>query len=148
MIVVLYKGPTILSITTEKDWIDGGLLLTVGYLLFSAWCILQTHIMKIYPVELVLAFLYNLCGTIILAPVCFLAERNLSAWRPRPVIPLLAIIYSGVFGSSVSILVHIWGLHLKDPVYILSFKPLSIAIAAAFGVIFLGDVLLELQRYQ
>ncbi|KAM5581585.1 hypothetical protein ABKV19_010701 [Rosa sericea] len=139
MIVVLYKGPTILSITTEKDWIEGGLLLTVGYLLFSAWCILQTHIMKIYPDELVLAFLYNLCGTIISAPVCSLAERNLSAWRPRPIIPLLAIIYSGVFGSSVSILVHIWGLHLKGPVYISSFKPLSIAIAAAFGVIFLGD---------
>lgn len=45
----------------------------------------------------------------------------------------------GFFGSSISILVHIWGQHLKGPVYISSFKPLSIAIAAASGVIFLGD---------
>lgn len=27
--------------TQAKDWVEGGLLLTVGYLLFSAWCILQ-----------------------------------------------------------------------------------------------------------
>ncbi|PRQ53826.1 putative EamA domain-containing protein [Rosa chinensis] len=102
------------------------------------YCWVPSILSLVYP-SASSGFLYNLCGTIILAPVCFLAERNLSAWRPQPVIPLPAIIYSGVFGSSVSILVHIWGLHLKGPVYISSFKPLSIAIAAAFGVIFLGD---------
>lgn len=41
LVVVLYKGPTILSTTSEKDWVKGGLLLTVGYILFSAWSILQ-----------------------------------------------------------------------------------------------------------
>ncbi|KAL2552405.1 WAT1-related protein [Forsythia ovata] len=32
-------------------------------------------------------------------------------------------------------------LHLKGPVYVAMFKPLSIAIAAAMGVIILGDTL-------
>jgi len=86
-------------------------------------------------------FLYNLCATIISAPVCLLAEANTSAWRLRPDITLVAIIYSGFAGSCLSAVVHTWGLHLKGPVYISIFKPLSIVIAAAMGVIFLGDAL-------
>ncbi|KAK9925245.1 hypothetical protein M0R45_033574 [Rubus argutus] len=82
------------------------------------WAILQTHVMKTYPDKLVLAFLYNLSGTIILATTRFIYH--------------CLLLYT-------CILVHIWGQHLKGPVYISSFKPLSIAIAAASGVIFLGD---------
>ncbi|XP_062010070.1 WAT1-related protein At4g15540-like isoform X1 [Rosa rugosa] len=140
MVVVLYKGPTILSTTAEKNWVTGGLLVAVGFLMFSTWSILQKHIMKTTCTdELVLAFLNNLCGTIISAPVCFLEEKELGAWIVRPGIPLLAILYSGAFGSSLNILVHMWGVNVKGPVYVSSFKPLSIAIAAASGVIFLGD---------
>ncbi|XP_024182765.1 WAT1-related protein At4g15540 isoform X3 [Rosa chinensis] len=140
MVVVLYKGPTILSTTAEKNWVKGGLLVAVGFLMFSTWSILQKHIMKTTCTdELVLAFLNNLCGTIISAPVCFLEEKELGAWIVRPGIPLLAILYSGAFGSSLNILVHMWGVNVKGPVYVSSFKPLSIAIAAASGVIFLGD---------
>ncbi|PRQ53823.1 putative EamA domain-containing protein [Rosa chinensis] len=140
LVVVLCKGPTILSNTSERNWVKGGLLLTVGYLLFSAWSILQTHFMKTYPVELVWALLYNLFGTIISAPVClFIAETNLSAWRLRPGVALIAIIYSGLIISAFSTIVSTWSLNLKGPVYVSIFKPLSIGIAAASSVIFLGD---------
>ncbi|XP_050382739.1 WAT1-related protein At4g15540-like [Argentina anserina] len=155
LVVVLYKGPTILSHTTpsflgfsEKEWVKGGLLLTLGYLFFSMSailysdaCLLQTHIVKAYPDELVLAVLYNLCGTIVSAPTCFILEKNLISWRITPGISLLAIIYSGSFVLSFGILVHIWGMHMKGPVYVASFKPLSIVIAAALSFIFLGDAL-------
>lgn len=49
-------------------------------------------------------------------------------------------------GSSFGISVHTWGLHVKGPVYVALFRPLSIAIAAVMGVIFLGDAL-YLGRY-
>ncbi|XVF58113.1 hypothetical protein PTKIN_Ptkin07bG0036800 [Pterospermum kingtungense] len=52
----------------------------------------------------------------------------------------LLYIIQGVF-SSICSPVHIWGLHLKGPVYVVIFKPLSIAIAAFMGAIFLGDAL-------
>ena len=42
-------------------------------------------------------------------------------------------------GSCFGVLVHTWGLHIKGPVYVALFKPLSIAIAAVMGFIFLGD---------
>ncbi|KAH9742072.1 WAT1-related protein [Citrus sinensis] len=70
-----------------------------------------------------------------------MAEQDLSAWRLKTDVALVSVVLSGFFGSSFSTLVHTWGLHLKGPVYIAIFKPLSIAIAAIMGVVFLGDTL-------
>eukprot|EP00257_Ricinus_communis_P025370 XP_025012784.1 WAT1-related protein At5g40240 isoform X3 [Ricinus communis] len=50
-------------------------------------------------------------------------------------------IIQGLFGASFITIVHLWGLRQKGPVYVTSFKPLSIAIAAAMGALFLGDAL-------
>ena len=50
--------------------------------------------MKIYPAEIVVVFLYALCGTIISAPVCLMAAGNLRAWTLRPDVALVTIIYS------------------------------------------------------
>ena len=125
--------------------------------------------MKIYPAEFTLVFLYFLFATIISAPVCLIAEGNWSAFRLRPNIALAAIVYSVRYvdykriiwlsimsnfhslkyqgiGLSLSTVVHTWGLHLRGPVFVSIFKPLSIAIAAAMSFIFLGDAL-YLGRY-
>ncbi|KAL4653533.1 hypothetical protein ACB092_01G310600 [Castanea dentata] len=157
LVVLFYKGPTIISASSQSpslslhsppgssqdnwDWVIGGLLLTAEYLLLPIWYIVQSQVMKMYPAELIIVLLNNVCGTIVSAPVCLIAEGNLSAWRLRPDITLVAVIYSGIFGSFFSTVIHTWGLHLKGPVYISNFKPLSIAIAAAMSVIFLGDAL-------
>ncbi|KAA8548068.1 hypothetical protein F0562_004671 [Nyssa sinensis] len=50
-------------------------------------------------------------------------------------------IFQGVVGSAFGTVVHTWGLKLKGPVYVSLFRPLSIAIAAVMGVIFLGEAL-------
>ncbi|KAF3522038.1 hypothetical protein F2Q69_00048581 [Brassica cretica] len=100
-----------------------------------------TRIMEIYPEEITVVFLYNLCVTLISAPVCLLGERNFTSWILKPDISLAAIMYSGVFVSVFSGLTHTWGLHLKGPVYISLFRPLSIVIVVAMGAIFLGDAL-------
>lgn len=47
----------------------------------------------------------------------------------------------GIFGCCINNAIHTWALHLRGPVYVAMFKPLSIAIAAAMGVIILGDTL-------
>ncbi|KAK4603753.1 hypothetical protein RGQ29_012312 [Quercus rubra] len=107
LVVVFYKGPTIISSsqstslslhspqgTSETRWVIGGLLLAASNLLFSGWYIVQTQVMKIYPAEIVVVFLYLLCATIISAPVCLIVEGNLSSWILRPDITLVAVIYS------------------------------------------------------
>ncbi|ONI19456.1 hypothetical protein PRUPE_3G280700 [Prunus persica] len=55
-------------------------------------------------------------------------------------VPLWYIV-QGLFGSFLNNTVHTWALRLKGPVYVTMFKPLSMAIAVAMGVIFLGDTL-------
>ncbi|KAK7274464.1 hypothetical protein RIF29_15554 [Crotalaria pallida] len=47
----------------------------------------------------------------------------------------------GVLCTGLSSLVQTWGLHLKGPLYVSIFKPLSIFIATTLSIIFLGDVL-------
>ncbi|XWS32792.1 hypothetical protein CRYUN_Cryun22dG0020100 [Craigia yunnanensis] len=156
LVVVLYKGPKVFSSlhwtsssvlpqwplesSLESNWVIGGVLIAVAYLLFSFWYIIQTQVMEMYPQELTVAFFYNMCATFIAIPVSLIAESNLSSWRLTPSIAVVTVLYSGVF-SSISSSVHIWGLRLKGPVYVVIFKPLSIAIAAFMSAIFLGDAL-------
>uniref|UniRef100_M4EI35 EamA domain-containing protein n=1 Tax=Brassica campestris TaxID=3711 RepID=M4EI35_BRACM len=152
LVVVLYKGPKILASSTtvshdqhltisESSWIIGGLLIAAQYLLVSIWLILQTRIMEVYPEEINVVFLYNLCATLISAPVCLFATKDLSSFLLKPGLPLASVMFSGGLVSSLGSVIHTWGLHLKGPVYISLFKPLSIVIAVAMGSIFLGDAL-------
>ncbi|CAN8233150.1 unnamed protein product [Cochlearia groenlandica] len=154
LVVVLYKGPKVFDPTLltgsddqlhlsslESRWIIGGLLLATQYFLLSVWYILQTLVMEIYPEEITVVFFYNLFATLISVPVCLSAERNLTSWVLKPDISLVSVIYSGVLVSLFSALTHTWGLHMKGPVYVSLFRPLSIAIAVAMGAIFLGDAL-------
>ncbi|PPS05912.1 hypothetical protein GOBAR_AA14731 [Gossypium barbadense] len=117
-----------------------GILLAVAYLLFSIRYIIQTHVMEIYPAELLVALFYNICGAIISAPVSLIAESELSSWMLRPSVAVIAVLCSGVIQGFSSFVIA-WGLHLKGPVYIAIFKPVSIAIAAFMSAIFLGDSL-------
>uniref|UniRef100_A0A1J3IQF2 WAT1-related protein n=2 Tax=Noccaea caerulescens TaxID=107243 RepID=A0A1J3IQF2_NOCCA len=153
LVVVLYKGPKVVAATSftpsspknstslESSWIIGGLLLSTQYFLTSVWFILQTLAMEVHPEEITVVFFYYLFATLISAPICLFTESNLTSWVLKPDLSLAAIIYSGVFVSLFSALTHTWGLHLKGPVYVSLFRPLSIAIAVAMGAIFLGDAL-------
>lgn len=50
--------------------------------------------MKIYPEEVTVNFFYNLFGTIISLPICFLAEPNFSSWRLSSDVAAAAVLYS------------------------------------------------------
>ncbi|WZY88957.1 hypothetical protein YC2023_045692 [Brassica napus] len=112
LVVVLYKGPKVLSAafftpsssptsslhqqltSSESSWIVGGILLASQYFLLSAWYIVQTLVMEVYPEEITVVFFYNLFAKLVSAPICLLAERNLTSWVLKPDITLAAIIYS------------------------------------------------------
>ncbi|CAA2982084.1 WAT1-related At5g40240-like [Olea europaea subsp. europaea] len=156
LVVILYSGPVLITmhatqkspavtisfdrstVSSESNWIIGGVLLAASYVMVSIWYIYQAKVVKNYPAELVVVFFYNLFSCIVSIPLCLIMEP-LSAWKVKPNVELISIIYSGIVGSGFGILVHTWGLHVKGPVYVALFRPLSIAIAAIMGVIFLGD---------
>ncbi|GMN42459.1 hypothetical protein TIFTF001_011664 [Ficus carica] len=134
-------GQPLLQNDTNSKWVFGGLLLTAEYILVPLWYIVQTHIMKEYPNEFTVVFFYNLFVSILAAIVGLILEPDSSAWKLKPGIALASVLCSGVFGSFLNNTVHTWVLRLKGPVYVAMFKPLSIAIAAAMGFIFLGETL-------
>ncbi|PQM32900.1 WAT1-related protein [Prunus yedoensis var. nudiflora] len=154
-VVTLYKGPPIVfanqspsislhqpllnsTTPTNSNWVLGGLLLTAEYILVPLWYIVQAQIMKEYPNELTVIFFYNVCVGVVAGVVALITEPNSSAWKLRPDVALVSILgYLGLLNNTV----HTWALRLKGPVYVTMFKPLSMAIAVAMGVIFLGDTL-------
>ncbi|KDP45393.1 hypothetical protein JCGZ_09642 [Jatropha curcas] len=153
-VVTLYRGPPIVIVSSPSvslyqpllhssnpNWILGGIFLTGEYILVPLWYIVQTQIMKEYPAELTVVFFYNLTVSIIAAFVALFTEGATSAWIVRPSIALASVVCSGLFGSCLNNTVHTWALHLKGPVFVAMFKPLSIAIAVAMGAMFLGDSL-------
>ncbi|KAH7847121.1 hypothetical protein Vadar_022153 [Vaccinium darrowii] len=152
-IVVLYAGPPLIipswrSISylqtrigsPQSGWVLGGFLLAVDYFLVSVWYIFQAQTAKDYPAEFVLVFVYNVCLTVISAPACLIMEPHLHKWKIGADTALIAILYAGAIGAWGTV-VHTWGLRMKGPVYVASFRPLSIVIAAVMGVIFLGESL-------
>ncbi|KAK4477398.1 hypothetical protein RD792_016619 [Penstemon davidsonii] len=156
IVVVLYKGPMLITtrnkqlklplssivlrvMSDRSNWLIGGALLATGYIVSAFWYIVQAKVVKEYPAVFVIVFFYNLSAFIISVPVCMISEPNFAKWKVPADMRLLSILYSGIMGSGFGIMVHTWGLHVKGPVYVALFRPLSIAIAAILGVIFLGD---------
>ncbi|XP_021741268.1 WAT1-related protein At3g28050-like isoform X2 [Chenopodium quinoa] len=153
LLIILYKGPSImftprdssmpyykLQQSSQSEWIIGGVLLGTDYILTPVWYVVQAHILKEYPAELVVVFFYCLFGALVSGAISSVTEPDRAAWMPRPDISLVAILYSGGY-ELLSTSIQAWILHKKGPFYVAMFKPLSIAIAAAMGVMFLGETL-------
>ncbi|KAF8009852.1 hypothetical protein BT93_J0743 [Corymbia citriodora subsp. variegata] len=151
-VITLYKGPPLifapqptlslypLAHASNSNWVVGGILLTGEYILVSLWIILLKQIMKDYPAELTVIFFHNVVVCFMTAIVCFVMEHDMSAWRVQG-IGLASVICSGFFDRCLNNVVHTWAIRLKGPFYVAMFKPLSIPVAVAMGVFFLGDTL-------
>lgn len=152
-VVTFYKGPSInappsstpslhqILDSPRSDWILGSIFLTIEYFFSSLWCIILTHIMKVYPSEFTIIFFYTFSVSIMAAVVGFFLEPDSSKWILRPNIALVSMLCSGVFNCLINNSVESWILHLRGPVYVAMFKPFSIVVAAAMGVVILGDTL-------
>ncbi|KAJ4712286.1 WAT1-related protein [Melia azedarach] len=155
IITILYKGPSIASLLsqhqqlqssfstlkTTNNWVIGGFLLAIASLSFAILNISQAAILKGYPSEITLVAFYSCFGSIQCAIVALIAERNPNAWKIKPDIELICVMYSAVFGNVMTFGVVAWCIHRKGPVFVAMFKPVGISIAAFLSAIFLGDTL-------
>ncbi|KAL8532628.1 hypothetical protein ACS0TY_009001 [Phlomoides rotata] len=152
-VVTLYKGPGILTLQSssklhyghirvpESNWILGGLFLTADCVVASGYIIVQALILKKFPAELIVVFFYVFFAAILSTIVSLIADRDPSAWALQPNIRLIAVLYSGVFGSAFQVSVNAWCLHRRGPLFVAMFHPLGIVIASVLGISFLGDTL-------
>ncbi|KAI9073421.1 hypothetical protein K1719_017489 [Acacia pycnantha] len=150
-VATLYKGPPLLTrlssanssalqlFSQESNFMLGGLFLAADCVMASAYIIVQAKIVKKYSAELVIVFFYCFFVAILSGVTCLFLERDTSAWSLQPKLRLLAVLYSGVFGSAFQVGVTTWCLHQTGPVFVSMFKPIGIVISVVAGVIFLGD---------
>ncbi|KAL4354602.1 hypothetical protein GQ457_06G033830 [Hibiscus cannabinus] len=159
LLITFYKGPVVfpsspwrssssvlqlerpLESSQYSNWIIGGILEAIAYLLYSCCYILLAQIMKVYPEEIVVTYIYNLFVSLLAIPVSFIAQPQLSSWRLTDSISVAAVLYTGLFGFSFSSCAHTWGVRLKGPVFVAIFRPTSIVIAAVMSATFLGEAL-------
>ncbi|KAK6133719.1 hypothetical protein DH2020_032629 [Rehmannia glutinosa] len=144
-IVTLYKGPQILTLQSspkfhyeylhipQSNWIIGGLFLAADCAVASGYIIVQAAILKKYPAELIIVFFYCFFAAILSMLVSLIVDRDPSAWALQPNIRLIAVLYS--------VSVTAWCLRKRGPLFVSMFHPLGIVIAAALGIVFLGDIL-------
>ncbi|XP_034672495.1 WAT1-related protein At4g15540-like [Vitis riparia] len=119
LIVTLYKGPPIIGggsmssnnhlLKTADNWVIGGLFFAAACLSLSTW---------------------NTCQS---TTVSLIAVRDSNAWKLRPDIELISIIYSAIIGGVVAFFVQNWCIRRKGPVFASMFKPLGMGIAAIIG---------------
>ncbi|XP_044486236.1 WAT1-related protein At3g28050-like isoform X2 [Mangifera indica] len=152
LIVTLYKGPAIGAVpqlqpssstvvTTTNDWVIGGIFLATASLSVAILNVSQAAILKGYPSEMTLVTFCCFFGTIQCTIISLIGERNPDAWKIRPDIELISVVYAAVFGNLVICGVTAWCIRRKGPVFVAMFKPVGISIAAFMGAIFLGDTL-------
>ncbi|CAI0455867.1 unnamed protein product [Linum tenue] len=95
-VITLYQGPPIcitrsgsssrlghslVHSAAAQNWVLGGSLITLQYALVTLWAFLMTQIMRDYPSELTVIFIYNTFVSIIGAVVALIAEGTSSgAW--------------------------------------------------------------------
>ncbi|KAL4352674.1 hypothetical protein GQ457_06G033870 [Hibiscus cannabinus] len=159
-LMIFYKGPMVIPSaawtplssssdvqlqrpleSSQSNWITGGILEAIAYLLYSYSYIILAQIMEIYSDEIAVTFFYNLSVVILAIPACLIAEPQLSSWMLTSSTSVAAVLYTGIFGFSFSAVVHTWGVRLKGPVYVASFAPASIVIAAVMSAMFLGEAI-------
>lgn len=140
-IATIYSGPSLLSTSMSMNWIIGGILLASQYFLLSFALVAQAKILLLYSVDLVVVFVFALSGLFVAGLAALVMVRDFEAWKLRPNIVLATILFMGFSSGFFNVVVQIWVLRMKGPVYVAMFKPLSIVIAVIMGVLFLGDSL-------
>ncbi|KAL6351287.1 hypothetical protein AAG906_035079 [Vitis piasezkii] len=151
--MTMYEGPPVAftSLTSTKlngnvtlpqsNWVMGGILSAIAAFMLAVLFVFQTSIIRAYPAELMVTLICCTFVTMQSSIVSLMAEKNPSAWRLRPDIELIAIVYSAVLVVGLRSVAYAWVMRRKGPFFVAMFKPVGIIIAVVMGVTFLGDTL-------
>ncbi|CAB4274005.1 unnamed protein product [Prunus armeniaca] len=159
-LMTLYKGIAVISMHTQashqsatskssvdRDWIKGSLILLVSYFSSSAFYILQTTTIEMYPAPITLTSITCLSGTLLTAIMAAILDHEASSWKLSWDSTLLAPLYSGVLIFGITIYVQTLVVKTRGPVFMTAFRPLSTIVAAIMGLfvlreaIYLGSIL-------
>ncbi|KAL6878313.1 hypothetical protein ACP4OV_012483 [Aristida adscensionis] len=129
------------SMNATGTWIKGTFLRIIAEITWSLWIILQAMLLKKFPNRMLVTFTQCLFSTIQSFVVALVAERDISRWKLRPDIGLLATMYTGFVVTGVSYYLQVWCVEMKGPVFLAAWTPLSFVFTILCFSLFLGETI-------
>ncbi|KAJ8501219.1 hypothetical protein OPV22_011771 [Ensete ventricosum] len=152
LIMILYKGPIMEFVWTrgrhhvaaaaapsDAHWLAGTFMLLFSCFCWSAFFILQSHTLKVYPAELSLSTLICVLGAGQGSAVALFMERGFKPWSIGFDMRLFTAIYSGVMCTGMAYYLQALVMKERGPVFVTAFSPLCMIIVAFMGSIILAE---------
>lgn len=156
MVMTMYRGPIVNIFGTHAvdhqvnshaassngpHFVFGAVFLFCSCIGWSAFFVVQSFTLKEYPSELSLTAWVCFMGSIEGGIVSIFAVRERTAWKLGWDSRLLASSYTGVVCSGIAYYIQGFVNRTKGPVFVTVFSPLCMIITAAFGSLFLHELL-------
>ncbi|RCV10484.1 hypothetical protein SETIT_2G115800v2 [Setaria italica] len=122
-------------------WIKGTFLKLSGDLAWSLWIVFQAALLKEFPNKMLVTVIQCVFSTVQALVVAAVAERDITRWKLRPDISLLAIIYTGFVVSGLSYFLQVWCMEMKGPVFFAVWMPLGFIFTMFCSSFFLGEII-------
>ncbi|KAF6149248.1 hypothetical protein GIB67_026104 [Kingdonia uniflora] len=124
----------------NKNHLTGGIMVACSILATATWIILVERVAAKYPSKLCMSAMMSLFGTLQVAVVAIVGERDASSWKLHldGSFELLAIVYGGIVVTGFSYYAQTWCIDKKGPVFTSAFSPLLIVFSFLLETLFLG----------
>ncbi|KAF7804651.1 WAT1-related protein [Senna tora] len=149
--MTLYKGHAIQRLkgtpihmrghSVHNHWMKGSILTVVSCITWSFWYITQAILVKKYPAQLSLTAWVNFMGAAQSAVFTAVVQHKPRTWSIKSSLELCCILYAGVICCCLVILVQLWTVEQKGPVFVSMFNPLGTILVAIFAYFIFGEQL-------
>ncbi|KAJ0095865.1 hypothetical protein Patl1_16203 [Pistacia atlantica] len=111
------------------------------YFFFFSFVTGQASILKKFPALFIIMLYVFLFNTILSMAYSLIVVTDLTAWKLRLDIGLVAILYWAIIGTGFRLGLVTWCLSRTGPLYVSMFKPLAILFSVVMDIIFLAEPL-------
>uniref|UniRef100_A0A2C9VJV1 WAT1-related protein n=1 Tax=Manihot esculenta TaxID=3983 RepID=A0A2C9VJV1_MANES len=108
---------------------------------YALWLIVQTKMSKRYPCHYSSSALMSIMASIQCVILSLCMERNWSQWKLGWNLMLLTVLYSGIVIAGLVVVLIAWCVHVRGPVFVANFNPLSLLLTAIMGSLILEEKL-------
>ncbi|XP_020583782.1 WAT1-related protein At5g64700-like isoform X2 [Phalaenopsis equestris] len=126
---------------SKKNWIKGTFFLITANSAWSLWIVLQGWLLKEYPSKLLFTAIESVFSAVQSFLVAVAFERDMSRWKLRLDMGLVAIAYCGFIVTGGSFYMQSWCIDKKGPVFLAMSTPLSLAFTIICSSLYLGEVI-------
>ncbi|KAJ0971983.1 hypothetical protein J5N97_019942 [Dioscorea zingiberensis] len=136
-----HDGSHSVSHQDQGELVKGLLLALASCICYSIWMIVQAKASKVFPCQYSFTALMCLMAGVQSAVFAVAMDSDWVHWKMGLDVRLLAVVYSGILASGLSVSLMAWCIRKKGPLYASVFNPLTLVIVALLGSLLLDEKL-------